>query len=140
MCQLHQSYIEKSNENWNCVEKLMPNKTDFANVIASRMYYSIFLLVKCSMVYNMENNVDCDEKMKMSEDGSHRCHPLVRDCVSYIKPAYRNEIKDLWDLRVRADYERGKVDCDELIDAYQSWRDLRKTWLNNLIQSKKLEL
>ncbi len=139
MCQLHQSYIEKSNENWKCVEQMMEAKQCFANVIASRMYYSIFLLVKCSMVYNMENNIGCDV-MKIKEGGATGNHRLVQDFIIFLNPSYKSKIKDLWDLRVRADYERGKVDCDELIDAYQSWCPLRKTWLNNLIESKKLEL
>jgi len=47
--------IAKSNENWECVNLLMRYKPNRFSAAVSRLYYSIFLLVKCSMARNVEN-------------------------------------------------------------------------------------
>ena len=110
----------------------MSDKNRFADVIASRMYYSMFLLVKCSMVYNQENNVDCDAMMKMSPDASTQEHKLAKKCISYLNHDIGMEFSDLYDLRITADYDIAHVDNTELEDAYNCWKQRHQDWVNNL--------
>ena len=81
MPSFHPSYIEKSNENWACVENLLKQASRFPNVIASRMYYSMFQLVKCEMVTNNEDP-SLPRDMKMTENASTGVHKLVRDYIN----------------------------------------------------------
>lgn len=136
----HPSYIEKSDENWESVERLLKQASLFPNVIASRMYYSLFLLIKSFMLYNHENNIDCNELMKMTDCSTTGAHNMVLKCVRYMQPTIGYELRELWDLRVRADYERAAVTREEIDEAYLTWNERRKQWIHTFQTIHKLIL
>ena len=138
MPSFHSSYIDKSNENWSCVENLLKQASSFPNVIASRMYYSVFQLIKSFMLYNYENNIDCPDVMKMTEDSTTGAHRMVIKCISYMQPSIGYELKELWDLRVRADYEMAVVTKEDINDAYLTWSERRRLWIQNFITIRRI--
>jgi hypothetical protein len=138
MPSFHPSYIEKSNENWACVENLLKQASRFPNVIASRMYYSMFQLVKNFMLYNHENNIDCNKLMKMTDDKITGAHSMVLKCISYMQPSLAYEFRELWDLRVRADYEKANVTREDIDEAYLAWNERRKQWIETFIKIHRL--
>ena len=143
MPSFHSSYIEKSNENWACVENLLKQASRFPNVIASRMYYSMFQLVKCEMVSNNED-LSLPKYMKMSDDATTGVHYLAKQ---YIKEYLINHTPDKqlgrkWDkllhLRVKADYSPLDVTLQEIRESYEIWREIRTVWLECLKENRRI--
>ncbi len=143
MPSFHPSYIEKSNENWASVENLLKQASRFPNVIASRMYYSMFQLIKCEMVTNNEDP-SLPRDMKMTDDATTGVHYLAKQ---YIKEYLINNTLDRqlgkkWDellrLRVKADYSPLHVTLQEVRESYEVWREIRTVWLECLKENRRI--
>ena len=137
MPSFHPSYIEKSNENWACVENLLKQASRFPNVIASRMYYSMFQLVKCEMVTNNEDP-SLPRDMKMTENASTGVHKLVRDYInSYLVKKTKDytlgrKWNELYSLSLKADYTPGSVTLQEVWKSFNAWHNTRINWISDL--------
>lgn len=65
---------------------------------------------------------------------------MVLKCVSYMQPMIGYELRELWDLRVRADYERATVTREDIDEAYLTWNERRKQWIHTFQTIHKLIL
>ena len=137
------SYIEKSNENWACVENLLKQASRFPNVIASRMYYSMFQLVKCEMVSNNEDP-SLPRDMKMTDDASTRVHSLVNQYINqYLIQQTRDyqlgrKWSKLFSLRIYADYGLDSLTPQEVRESYEEWHETRAAWLECLKENRRI--
>lgn len=73
---INNDLIAKSDENWQCVDLLIRSQLESHNAAASRMYYSVFLLVKSAMARNYEDP-DMPQVAKMSMDAATGVHRLA---------------------------------------------------------------
>ncbi len=139
----HPSYIEKSNENWACVENLLKQASRFPNVIASRMYYSLFQLVKCEMVSNNEDP-SLPEYMKMSDGATTGVHVFSNRYINeyLIRKTTDKQLgrkwKKLLHLRIQADYYLAPVSPQEVRESYEVWREIRTAWLACLKENRRI--
>ena len=65
---------------------------------------------------------------------------MVLKCVRYMQPTIGYELRELWDLRVRADYERAAVTREEIDEVYLTWNERRKQWIHTFQTIHKLIL
>lgn len=143
MCQLHQSYIDKSEENWRCATDLYEKNCTYPDVIASRMYYSMFLLIKGEMVANNENS-SMPDYMKMADDASTGVHDLARQYINNYLVQSTNDLRlgrnwsRLVSLRVKADYKRQPVENAEIQNIYETWQGIRERWMANITQKRRI--
>ena len=143
MPSFHPSYIEKSNENWACVENLLKQASRFPNVIASRMYYSMFQLVKYEMVSNNEDPA-LPEYMKMSDDATTGVHVFTNRYINeYLVSKTQDKQlgrkwKKLLHLRIQADYYPAPVTPQEVQESYEVWREIRTVWLECLKENRRI--
>jgi len=128
---VNRDLIAKSDENWECVTLLRQKKPFCLNAAMSRMYYSIFLLVKSSMVLNNENP-DLPDVAKMSLDGATGVHHLALKYMRWIKPKLGQDYQLLIRKREQADYHPLPVTQKEFEEAYTVWSGRRKDFVQHL--------
>ncbi|MGI6356274.1 MAG: HEPN domain-containing protein [Lentisphaerae bacterium] len=129
----------KSDENWECVEILGLRPNNHFNAATSRMYYSIFLLVKSEMVRNNANPA-LPAVAKMTMDATTGVHKFVADYLDYLDPKLGRCYKKLVSLRVKADYDPAPITQEEFEKAYAAWSERRKEFVSNLECFGRLQL
>jgi len=96
-------YIKaKSDENWECAKILGQEPNKHFNAATSRMYYSIFLLVKVVMLLNSENPA-LPAVTKMTKVDKDRVHKRAADYLISINCELGRCYQKLISLRVKAD-------------------------------------
>jgi len=123
--------IAKSNENWECVNLLMRYKPNRYNAAVSRLYYSIFLLIKCSMANNVENQ-DLPDIAKMSLAAATGVHFLALKYMRWLDPKLGAKYQVLIRLREQADYDPLPVTQAEFENACKFWSAIRASFAKHL--------
>lgn len=134
---INRNLIAKSDENWECVELLKGRLTNKHNAAASRMYYSVFLLVKSAMVRNNENP-DLPPVAKISMDAATGVHSLARQYLDNLDPDLGRRYRKFISLREQADYDPSVVNKKQFDEAYSFWAPKRRYFRDNLIQLERL--
>ena len=136
---LDQELLAKSEENWKWVEVIRADRNlSRYNTVVSRIYYSVFQLVKCVMVHNFEEHQDLPASHKMAMDAATRVHLLAQQYLTALDWELGNNYKDLIGFREQADYKKvpvSKDDYDEIIDY---WVEKRNLFYRNIQQYGKL--
>lgn len=136
---LNQELLAKSNENWMWVEVMRADRSlSRYNTVVSRIYYSVFQLVKCVMVHNLEEHHDLPESHKMAMDAATGVHFLAQQYLTDLDWKLGNNYKDLVGFREQADYKKvpiSKAAYDEIINY---WVEKRNLFYNNIQQHGKL--
>jgi hypothetical protein len=129
--------IAKSEENWECMVMLKSSKPFHVNAAMSRMYYSIFLLVKSSMVINCDNP-DLPDVTKMSMDDATGVHRLAKKYLDWINRKWGIEYQVLVRMREQADYDPLSVTAREFEEAHGIWANRRADFVRNLKNIRRL--
>ncbi|NLF83860.1 MAG: HEPN domain-containing protein [Candidatus Gastranaerophilales bacterium] len=133
-------YIKaKSDENWKCAKILGQEPNKHFNAATSRMYYSIFLLVKSVMVRNNENPA-LPDVTKMTMDASTGVHQLAADYLNYIDYGLGRCYQKLISLREKADYDPAPITQKEFEEAFAIWLEKRNEFVSNLKNYRRLYL
>jgi hypothetical protein len=119
----------KADENWECVGLLKTYLPRRFNVAASRLYYSIFLIVKSRMVANAKD-ASKPEASKMSAGAATNSHRLVSQYIKTFDDSVYDLFRDLHDLRNEADYEPRPVCREDFEEAYEFWSKWRTRFLS----------
>ena len=110
----------KSERNWRCVELLREYQPKDFDVAASRLYYSIFLLLKSDMV----------KKSKMSATSATKPHKLALEHYKELNNGNEKPLRDLQDLRNTADYEPKLVTREAFEHNLKIWTKWRNDFLS----------
>lgn len=119
----------KSDKNWQCVELLRGHQPGHFDVATSRLYYSIFLLLKSNMVENQknENKSDVATMAATAATGSHK---LVLQYYECLNDGNGKPLRELQDLRNIADYEPKPVTKEAFERNWAFWTKWRKDFLS----------
>ena len=119
----------KSERNWHCVELLKEHQPKHFDVATSRLYYSVFLLIKSNMV---ENNKDESKPgvAKMTADATTGSHKLVLKYFKDLNNDNDKPLRDLQDLRNMADYEPRPVTREAFERNFKIWTEWRNKFLS----------
>lgn len=119
--------IDRADENWRSYETLKETKL---NAAASRLYYSIFQLVYAEMLNNGSKNT-CEDHEKLGPD-DRGVHTKAVEYLWTRDVNIQRKFKELYALRVKADYLETPVSKDELKSCYNYWHSCRGTMISNL--------
>jgi len=110
----------KSERNWHCVELLRAHQPRHFDVAASRLYYSVFLLLKSDMV----------KKSKISATAATKPHKLALEHYKNLNSGNDKPLRDLQDLRNTAGYEPKLVTREAFERNLKIWTEWRSDFLS----------